>query len=166
MPFKAHENQLKIREALKFPYFIILCSYVVSSKRMSAVFVQWHDVQTTNQPTKHTTPLHRTIVVTFFSVVFLFFLFFVVFFCSLSFTRFLLHVNKQANNATTIEYTNYFCWLISPCLSGFSIVCIKRQTERYIHYVSPFICRIFLCFFFYFYPFLNHSFVQVKISMV
>lgn len=49
MPFKAHENQLKIREALKFPYFIIICSYVVSSKRMSAVFVQWHDVQTTNQ---------------------------------------------------------------------------------------------------------------------
>lgn len=162
MPFKAHENQLKIREALKFPYFIIICSY--SLRREWALCLCSGTMY--KQPTKHTTPLHRTIVVTFFSVVFLFFLFFVVFFCSLSFTRFLLHVNKQANNATTIEYTNYFCWLISPCLSGFSIVCIKRQTERYIHYVSPFICRIFLCFFFYFYPFLNHSFVQVKISMV
>lgn len=107
-------------------------------ERISVVFVQWHDVQTT----KHTTPLHRTIVVTFFSVLFSFFFFFR---CSLSFTCFLYQINKQANNVTTIEYTNYFCWFNSPCRFEFSIVYIRQVRIFYIQHIIMY-CGFYLLF--------------------
>lgn len=134
IPFKAHENQLKIREALKFPYFIIICSYVVSfdeNERCVCAVARC----TNKQPNI----LHRyteQLLSHFFFRLSLFFPYFYSSSSSSSFAhfRFLLHVNKQANNATAIEYTNYFCWCFSPCI--FAIVGILK--DRHIHYSLPF----------------------------
>lgn len=55
---------------------------------------------------------------------------------------FLLQINKQAeqtSNAATIQYTNYYCWFISPCVASnfpLSTCTTSSYFILYIHYIQ------------------------------
>lgn len=101
------------------------------------------------QTTKHTTPLHRTIVVTFFSSrCSLFFRIFILFLrrlLLLTFVYSFLITCKQ----TSKQRHNHRIPKLFLYLFEFPIVCIKRQTERILEiYPLRFTYRIFLRFVF------------------
>lgn len=92
----------------------------------------------------------------------LFFIFFFFFRCSLSFTCFLYQINKQANNATTIEYTNYFCWFNSPCRFEFPIVYIGQVRIFHIEHVIMYcgFCLLFVVLFLLYHRFIFTFFLK------